>query len=75
MSPQEKISKSAVSECWWSVSPIANGMWAEDTAMFQNEFFKNSNLSHMYSESPQAFVTKDPFLKTKNYTLRLLKSF
>jgi len=50
-------------------------MRAEDTAMFQNEFFKNSNLSLMYSESPQAFVTKDPFLKTKNYTLRLLKSF
>ena len=39
-SPQEKISKSAVSKCWWSVSPIANGMWAEDTAMF----FKRNSL-------------------------------
>lgn len=58
MSLTEKISKSAVSECWLSVSPRANGMQAEDTAIFVEKFFKNSNSSHTYNENAQNCMPK-----------------
>lgn len=52
MSPNEKISKSAASECLLSVSSRAKGIRDEDTAIFQKKVFKNSNSSHTYSENP-----------------------